>query len=167
MNKFLSLILLLTLGAGARAADPHAGHHSSTPPQRATAAAEVRSIDRDNHLLGVAHADRVELLLGDGSVSTHLVRDLLPVFSLRRARLRALIADRDLATGAAGAAIPWGDDRDALRIISCGRCPTCDLEVVAHRDLLLVAGMRPVQRERLRAGGILTIDGGWTTGKKM
>ena len=55
MNKILSLILLLTLGTGARAADPHAGHHSSTPSLRATAAAEVRSIDRDNHLLGVAH----------------------------------------------------------------------------------------------------------------
>ena len=43
-------------------------------------------------------------------------------------------------------------------MIACGRCATCDAEVVAHRDLLLVAGMRPVQRDRLRAGGITTID---------
>ncbi|MBD7956070.1 TM0106 family RecB-like putative nuclease [Microbacterium sp. Sa4CUA7] len=108
--------------------------------------------------LGVARADHVELLLGDGSTSTHAVRDLLPTFRLRRARLLALIADRDVAAGAAGEPIPWGDPRGELGVIACGRCATCDLEVVAHRDLLLVAGMRPVQRERLRAGGILTID---------
>ena len=108
--------------------------------------------------LGVARADHVELLLGDGTVSTHAVRDLLPTFRLRRARLLALIADREVAAGAAGAPIPWGDPRGELGVIACGRCATCDLEVVAHRDLLLVAGMRPVQRERLRAGGITTID---------
>ena len=37
-------------------------------------------------------------------------------------------------------------------------CATCDAEVVASRDLLLIAGMRPVQRDRLRAAGIMTID---------
>lgn len=117
-------------------------------------AAYADQLDR----LGVPRSERVELLLGDGTVSTHAVRDLHPVYALRRARLRALIADRDLAAGAAGAAIAWGDDRGALRVIACGRCATCDLEVIAHRDLLLVAGMRPVQRERLRAAGIRTID---------
>jgi len=117
-------------------------------------AAYVDQLDR----LGVPRSGRVELLLGDGSTSTHEVRDLLPVFSLRRARLRALIADRDLAAGAAGAPIAWGDDRGALRVVACGRCATCDLDVVAQRDLLLVAGIRPVQRDRLRAVGIRTID---------
>ncbi|MDL5351507.1 bifunctional RecB family nuclease/DEAD/DEAH box helicase [Microbacterium sp. zg-YB36] len=108
--------------------------------------------------LGVARADRVELLLGDGTTSTHAVRDLLPTFRLRRARLLALIEDRDVTSGSAGAPIPWGDPRGELGVIACGRCATCDLEVVAHRDLLLVAGMRPVQRDRMRAGGITTID---------
>ncbi|WP_292836289.1 bifunctional RecB family nuclease/DEAD/DEAH box helicase [Microbacterium sp.] len=108
--------------------------------------------------LGVVRAERVELLLGDGSTSTHAVRDLLPVFRLRRGRLRALIADRDLAAGAGGEPLAWGDERGALRVIACGRCATCDVEVVAQRDLLLVAGMRPAQRERLRAAGIQTID---------
>jgi len=117
-------------------------------------AAYVDQLDR----LGVPRSGRVELLLGDGSTSAHEVRDLLPVFSLRRARLRALIADRDLAAGAGGAPIAWGDDRGALRVVACGRCATCDLDVVAQRDLLLVAGIRPVQRDRLRAVGIRTID---------
>ncbi|MBN9178077.1 MAG: TM0106 family RecB-like putative nuclease [Microbacterium sp.] len=117
-------------------------------------AAYVDQLDR----LGVARSDLVELLLGDGTTSTHVVRDLMPVFRLRRDRLRALIADRDLPAGAAGAPIAWGDDRGALRVVACGRCATCDAEVVAHRDLLLVAGMRPVQRDRLRGAGIRSID---------
>ncbi|MFS0866521.1 TM0106 family RecB-like putative nuclease [Microbacterium sp. 179-B 1A2 NHS] len=118
-------------------------------------AAYVDQLDR----LGVPRSETVELLLGDGTVSEHAVRDLMPVFALRRDRLRALIADRDVAAGSGGAALAWGDDRGALRIVACGRCATCDLEVVANRDLLLVAGMRPVQRDRLRAAGITTIDG--------
>ncbi|WP_431802888.1 TM0106 family RecB-like putative nuclease [Microbacterium sp. bgisy203] len=117
-------------------------------------AAYVDQLDR----LGVPHSDRVELLLGDGTTSVHAVRDIMPVFRLRRERLRALIADRDLAAGAAGEPIAWGDDRGALHVVADGRCATCDAEVVEHRDLLLVAGMRPVQRERLRAAGIRTID---------
>ena len=87
-------------------------------------AAYVDQLDR----LGVPHSDRVELLLGDGTTSTHQVRDLMPVFRLRRDRLRALIADRDLAAGAAGASIAWGDDRGDLRVVACGRCATCDAE---------------------------------------
>ncbi|MBA8815300.1 uncharacterized protein FHX48_000352 [Microbacterium halimionae] len=108
--------------------------------------------------LDVARADRVELLLGDGSVSVHEASDLLPMFYLRRARLRSLVADRDLSTGAAGEPIAWGDSRGVLGVVACGRCATCDAEVTAHRDLLLVASMRPLQRERLRAAGIETID---------
>ncbi len=117
-------------------------------------AAYVVQLDR----LGVPRADRVELLLGDGSVSTHEVDDLLPVFSLRRERLAALIADRRLDLGRSGEAIAWGDPRGDLDVMACGRCATCDAEVVASRDLLLVAGMRPVQRERLRSAGVRTID---------
>jgi predicted RecB family nuclease len=116
--------------------------------------AYVDQLDR----LGVARSERVELLLGDGTTSVHLADDLLPVFGLRRARLRALIADRRLDLGAEGAPIGWGDPRGELGVLACGRCATCDLEVVAARDLLLVAGMRPVQRDRLRAAGIVTID---------
>ncbi len=113
-------------------------------------AAYVDQLDR----LGVARSDRVELLLGDGTVSTHAVDEVFPVFGLRRSRLRALLTDRVDDT----AALAWGDPRGDLGVIACGRCATCEIEVVAHRDLLLVAGIRPVQRERLRAAGITTID---------
>ncbi|MGF6824080.1 putative RecB family nuclease [Microbacterium sp. ZKA21] len=108
--------------------------------------------------LGILRSDEVDLILGDGTLSTHAVDDLLPLFRVRRARLRALIADRCIADGASGAPLAWGDDRGDLQINACGRCATCDEQVIAHRDLLMVARMRPVQRQKLRAAGILTID---------
>src|SRR3546814_10815636 len=87
-------------------------------------AAYVDQLDR----LGVPRSDRVELLLGDGTVSSHDVDDLSPVFGLRRERLRALIADRRAELGAAGEPIPWGDPRGDLGVVACGRCPTCELD---------------------------------------
>ncbi|MBF0816489.1 TM0106 family RecB-like putative nuclease [Microbacterium paludicola] len=117
-------------------------------------AAYVDQLDR----LGIPRSDEVDLLLGDGTTSTHLVADLMPLFFVRRARLRALIADRRLDLGVVGDPIAWADPRGDLGVVACGRCATCEQEVVATRDVLLVAGMRPVQRERLRAAGIRTID---------
>ncbi|MFD5213563.1 TM0106 family RecB-like putative nuclease [Microbacterium sp. NPDC058345] len=117
-------------------------------------AAYVDQLDR----LGIPRADEVDLILGDGTLSTHRVDDLLPLFHVRRARLRALIADRAVDAGEAGTPLAWGDDRGDLHVTACGRCATCDEQVTAHRDLLLVARMRPVQRQRFRAQGIRTID---------
>ncbi|MFY9711880.1 MAG: TM0106 family RecB-like putative nuclease [Microbacterium sp.] len=117
-------------------------------------AAYVDQLDR----LGIPRSDEVDLILGDGTLSTHAVDDLLPLFQVRRSRLRALIADRRIEDGAAGAPLGWGDDRGDLEIVACGRCATCEEQVIAHRDLLMVARMRPVQRARLRASGIETID---------
>ncbi|MGV9768501.1 TM0106 family RecB-like putative nuclease [Microbacterium sp. NPDC003461] len=117
-------------------------------------AAYVDQLDR----LGIPHSDEVDLLLGDGSTSTHRVDDLLPLFRVRRRRIRDLIADRRLELGAAGEPLAWGDPRGELGVVACGRCATCEQEVIAQRDVLLVAGMRPVQRERLRAAGIATVD---------
>ncbi|TFB17089.1 TM0106 family RecB-like putative nuclease [Microbacterium sp. 3H14] len=117
-------------------------------------AAYADQLDR----LGIPRSDEVDLILGDGTLSTHAVDDLLPLFQVRRARLRALIADRRVADGATGTPLAWGDDRGDLQIVACGRCATCEEQVLAHRDLLIVARMRPVQRARLRAAGVETID---------
>jgi uncharacterized protein len=167
-GSFVGFADFLVRDSSAGSADPEDGAAADRPwlvqdtklarHARVTAlmqlAAYVDQLDR----LGVPRSDRVQLLLGDGSVSEHEVDDLLPVFALRRERLAALIADRRLDLGAAGEPIAWGDPRGELGVIACGRCATCDAEVVASRDLLLVAGMRPVQRERLRAAGIETIE---------
>lgn len=109
-------------------------------------AAYVDQLDR----LGVARSDTVELLLGDGSISSHRVDDIMPVFQRQWARLRGMIAERAAAT----TPVAWGD----LRYRACGRCEWCAPEVEISRDLLLVAGMRPTQRARLIAAGLTTID---------
>ncbi|WP_394771257.1 TM0106 family RecB-like putative nuclease [Lacisediminihabitans sp.] len=100
--------------------------------------------------VGVPVSDTVELLLGDGSVSTHRLGDILPVYRRRRALLGTIIEERL----AAGEPVRWGDPRDA----ACGRCDACAAEVQSTRDVLLVAGLRVSQRARLRAAGVTTID---------
>ncbi|MEV7631783.1 TM0106 family RecB-like putative nuclease [Microbacterium sp. NPDC089318] len=125
---------------------------------RATALMQLGAYVDQLDRLGIPRSDEVDLILGDGTTSTHRVEDLLPLFHVRRARLRNLIADRRLADGASGEPLAWGDDRGDLQVSACGRCATCEEQVLAHRDLLMVARMRPVQRQRLRAGGIHTID---------
>ncbi|HWK76390.1 TM0106 family RecB-like putative nuclease [Microbacterium sp.] len=108
--------------------------------------------------LGIPRSTEVDLILGDGTISTHQVDDLLPLFHVRRARLRTLIADRNVEVGASGSPLAWGDERGDIGIVACGRCETCTQQVDAARDLLMVARMRPVQRTRLRDAGIQTID---------
>ncbi|WP_345377102.1 TM0106 family RecB-like putative nuclease [Frondihabitans cladoniiphilus] len=100
--------------------------------------------------LGLPVGDRVHLVLGDNSVSSHDLRDLLPVYRVQLARLRGMLAARLTASGA----VEWGDPGFA----ACGRCTACTAEVEKHRDLVLVAGMRLDQRSRLVDAGITTID---------
>ncbi|MFC6356002.1 TM0106 family RecB-like putative nuclease [Luethyella okanaganae] len=99
---------------------------------------------------GIPHAPTVQLLLGDGIVSEHRVDDIMPVYRKRRHRLLRIVAER-LADDDA---VAWGDPRYTV----CGHCETCAAEVEAHRDVLLVAGLRVLQRERLHTAGIITID---------
>ncbi|KAA0095256.1 TM0106 family RecB-like putative nuclease [Mycolicibacterium sp. P1-18] len=98
---------------------------------------------------GVPVADEVELVLGDGAVSAYRVDELLPVYLPRRASLQRLL-DEHLARGRP---VRW-DDQD---VRACFRCPECSVEVRAHDDLLLVAGMRVSQRARLIDAGVTTV----------
>ena len=100
--------------------------------------------------LGVEVGENVHLILGDGSTSTHALRDILPVYRRRRARLQAMLDERIADV----AATPWGDPRYTI----CGRCAACTQQVELHRDVLLVAGMKLTQRRKLNAAGIATID---------
>lgn len=99
---------------------------------------------------GIPIGESVHLLLGDRSTSTHQLRDILPVYRRRRARLEQLIGGRV----ADSMATEWGD----ARYSACGRCAACEEQVIRHRDVLLVAGMRNTQRARLRAGGVETVE---------
>jgi predicted RecB family nuclease len=117
---------------------------------RVTALLQLAAYADQLERIGVRSCEIVELLLGDGSVSQHRLSDIRPVYRKRRQRLLQIIGER-LADPAP---VAWGDPRYTV----CGRCDTCEAEVQAHRDLLLVAGMRVTQRARLAAAGIRSID---------
>jgi uncharacterized protein len=117
---------------------------------RVTALLQLAAYAEQLQLLGIPLDDTVELLLGDGTSSEHRLDDITPVYRQRVARLRQLVDERLADTGP----VAWGDPRYAHD----GRCPTCELEVQANRDVLLVGSLRVTQREALAEAGITTID---------
>ena len=98
---------------------------------------------------GVPVAEEVDLVLGDGAVSSYRVDELLPVYRPRREALQRLL-DAHLA---GGVPVSWADDG----VRACFRCPECSVQVAESDDLLLVAGMRTSQRARLIDAGISTV----------
>ncbi|GAB2725655.1 bifunctional RecB family nuclease/DEAD/DEAH box helicase [Nocardia thraciensis] len=108
----------------------------------ACAEAVRRSGFRVDPMLRVRHSD--------GSESTHPLAEAIRVYAARRRRLAAIIeAKQDELLP-----VQWGD----RRYLACGRCAACTAELVAGRDLLLVAGMRPAVRAQLRDAGITTVE---------
>ncbi|KRE43981.1 TM0106 family RecB-like putative nuclease [Knoellia sp. Soil729] len=105
--------------------------------------------------LGVSTAPWARLVLGNEDRRDYPLSDIVPVYRSRLARLQRIIADQ-VGADALG---QWGDPR----WMACGRCEVCEPEVLASRDLLLVAGVRPSTRKRLAAAGITTIDALATT----
>ncbi|KQQ03892.1 MULTISPECIES: TM0106 family RecB-like putative nuclease [unclassified Rathayibacter] len=99
---------------------------------------------------GIRVGPRVHLVLGDGSITSHELATIAPVQRVQRARLRAVVEERLVASEP----LAWGDPR----YVACGRCALCTPEVRAHRDPILVAGMRVDQRAKLAFAGVTTID---------
>jgi len=99
---------------------------------------------------GIPVTPTVRLILGDHRKTDHSLRDVLPVYRHRRARVEAILD----AHVAADAPARWDDGVHR----ACGRCEECAAQIEATRDVLLVAGLTTVQRTRLRAAGITTID---------
>ncbi|WP_167043341.1 bifunctional RecB family nuclease/DEAD/DEAH box helicase [Salinibacterium sp. ZJ454] len=117
---------------------------------KVTALMQLAAYSEQLQQLGIPTGETVYLLLGDGRTSEHRLRDILPVYRKRRARLEAMVDER-VEEGVAAA---WADPR----FEACGRCAACTEQVELHRDVLLVAGMRRTQRAKLNAAGIATID---------
>ncbi|RIX27903.1 TM0106 family RecB-like putative nuclease [Amnibacterium setariae] len=117
---------------------------------KVTALLQVAAYATALRALGVAVGERVHLLLGDGTTSTHRLADVVPVHAERMARLRGLVEERVAAAGP----IAWG----AEGVAACGRCAECTAQVEATRDVLLVGRLTVRQRDRLRAVGVRTID---------
>ena len=100
---------------------------------------------------GVPIAPEAELHLGDGTAVRYRVCDLVPVYRTQRARLQRLLDEHY----AGGSAVRWDDDG----VSACFRCELCTEQLRATDDLLLVAGMRVTQREKLLEAGVTTVAG--------
>ena len=100
---------------------------------------------------GVPIAPEAELQLGDGTAVRYRVCDLVPVYRSQRALLQRLLDEHH----AGGKAVRWEDES----VSACFRCPLCTEQLRATDDLLLVAGMRVTQREKLLDAGITTVAG--------
>ena len=109
-------------------------------------AAYAEQLDRN----GIPLVYEAELLLGNGRRTRHPLAEIGPVLRERRVRLLAILAKHV----AGEAPVQW----DSGEVLACGRCEACAPEVVAHRDLLLVAGMRAAQRRTLLDAGVGSID---------
>ncbi len=90
------------------------------------------------------------LVLGDHSVTSHRLADVVPLYRHRRDRLLEILDRHQAGDDAA----TWDDGLHS----ACGRCDACQAEATARRDVLLVAGMRTDQRARLARAGIASID---------
>jgi len=99
---------------------------------------------------GIKVSAKTTLVLGDGTHSVHRVDEVLPVFQAQRARFLSMIQQHRKSSEP----VAWNSD--LMRI--CGRCDYCAEQAQATRDVLLVAGMSMVQREKLRKRGVFTID---------
>ncbi|MET0884940.1 MAG: PD-(D/E)XK nuclease family protein, partial [Mycetocola sp.] len=119
---------------------------------KVTALLQLAAYVQQLRQLGIEPADTVELLLGNGMTSEHRVSDILPVYLKREQRLQRIINER--LDDPNDEAVEWRDPRYAI----CGRCETCEAEIQATRDVLLVGGLRVTQRTRLADAGITTID---------
>ncbi|OBH39849.1 TM0106 family RecB-like putative nuclease [Mycobacterium mantenii] len=98
---------------------------------------------------GIPVAPEAELRLGDGTAVRHRVCDLIPVYRSQRARLQRLLDEHY----ARGAAVRWDDEG----VSACFRCPVCLDQLRGADDVLLVAGMRVDQRDKLFDAGIRTV----------
>ncbi len=98
---------------------------------------------------GIPVDPEVELVLGNGTVVSYQVAELIPVYREQRARLQRLLDEHH----AGGTPVRWDD----AGVRACFRCPVCEEQVRAADDLLLVAGLRVSQRAKLLDAGIGTV----------
>ncbi|MFB2572703.1 TM0106 family RecB-like putative nuclease [Micrococcus sp. IITD107] len=99
---------------------------------------------------GVPVDDQVDLILGDGTVSTHRLKDIEPVYVLRRRRLAQMVAARLEGTEP----VSWEDER----YTRCGSCDDCAAQIEATGDMWQVYNLRSSQRAKLRSAGLRTMQ---------
>ncbi|MGO3139781.1 MAG: TM0106 family RecB-like putative nuclease [Galactobacter sp.] len=108
--------------------------------------------------IGIPVSQNVDLLLGNGTTSTHRLKDIEPMYRLRRTRLATMVKEHLEETGP----VAWNDPR----YTQCGTCDDCAAEVEKNRDMSLVYRLTSGQRTKLRSAGLESIDdvAAWTSG---
>jgi uncharacterized protein len=119
-----------------------------------TALIQLAAYAHQLQLNGIPTSSQVHLILGDQSVSTHNLEDILPTYLRRRRTMSELIELRRKNRDSGGSPVEWGDDLFS----ACGRCAVCEPEAEKFDDLVGVAGMRLEQRAKLVAAGIRTLE---------
>ncbi len=99
--------------------------------------------------IGVPRTRHGYLRLGDRSVHTQMLDDVIPVYRRRRSALERALNDH--LDG--GTAVAWGDERHSI----CGACAHCEVAIAEHDDVLQVAGLGRPHRLLLRQAGIVTL----------
>lgn len=99
---------------------------------------------------GIPRSPVGTLILGDGEPFEQDLTEIIPVYLERRNKLEAMLVEHIEEARQ----VAWNDPRYSF----CGSCDICMVEIEAHRDLLLVAGMRRAQRAKLRSAGLETIE---------
>ncbi|GAA4691299.1 uncharacterized protein APR04_005900 [Promicromonospora umidemergens] len=142
-------------GARTRTPQPRYAVHDSKLARRTKVRALLQLAAYANQLMDarIDPTSEVHLVLGTGETTSHRLADLLPVFRKRHARLVEVLDSHVVDD----ATVSWADDR----YLACGKlrsCPDCAEAAAAGRDVLLVGGVYGVQRAKLSASGIPTID---------
>ncbi|MCS6711999.1 TM0106 family RecB-like putative nuclease [Brachybacterium sp. EF45031] len=117
---------------------------------RVTALLQIAAYADQLDRLGIPHTRDGVLWLGDDTEVVADLDEIIPVYRHQRERLTRRLREHV----ASGEPARWGDDRLGV----CGQCEACTEAIAAHRDVLLTAGATRLQRTRLRAAGITTIE---------
>lgn len=113
-------------------------------------AAYARAFDS----LGIPINRHGYLVLGSGELTQHSVLDVVPVLDLLQRSYQDLVGNLDPQHP-----VRWGTvAQGGSGLRSCGRCDTCEEELVPARDVLLVMGCTTGQRLKLNAAGIYTVE---------
>jgi uncharacterized protein len=118
-----------------------------------TALIQLAAYAHQLKLNGIPTSSKVHLILGDLSVSSFDVDDIMPTYLLRRQKMQDLIASRRENLESGGGPSLWNDPS----FVACGRCVVCEPHVVENDDLLLISEMRLDQRAGLMAAGVNTV----------
>jgi predicted RecB family nuclease len=118
-----------------------------------TALVQIAAYADQLNKMGIPVSRQAHLILGDNSLSSHNLEDIMPLYLKKRQDMIDLIATRIENKAKGGVEIQWDDETYQ----PCGRCIICEPEIERTDDVISVAGLRMEQRAKLRADGIVTL----------